>query len=337
MCKINLTIESCVIYAFYNINYEAKKKTFKGPPVMKSNSRTVDAVQFVLEPTTTSRHTYLCRMPSSCPGTTTSRHTYLCRMPSSCPGTTTSRHTYLCRMPSSLSWNYDLPTHIPLSDAVQFVLELRPPDTPTSVGCRLVVLELRPPDTPTSVGCRPVCPGTTTSRHTYLCRMPSSLSWNYDLPTHLPLSDAVQFVLGLRPPDTPTSVGCRPVCPGTTTSRHTYLCRMPSSLSGVSSRICTPSFIFAFIRPKSRHAIFAPTTFFTIAETHQPKCKNGSNRDLIIKFHVFSMTIYTVLPKSDSSGLRYSVRVTRKSNLAEVRQHQRQPTIANPQTQPHGY
>ena len=35
-------------------------------------------------------------------------------------------------------------------------------------------------------------------------------------------------------------------------------------------------------------------------------------------------------PKSDSSGLRYSVRVTRKSDLAKVRQHQRQPTIANP-------
>ena len=36
--------------------------------------------------------------------------------------------------------------------------------------------------------------------------------------------------------------------------------------------------------------------------------------------------------KSDSSGLslRYFVRVTRKSDLVEVRQHERQPTIANP-------
>ena len=33
--------------------------------------------------------------------------------------------------------------------------------------------------------------------------------------------------------------------------------------------------------------------------------------------------------KSDSSGLRYSVRVTRKSDLAEVRQHQRQPKTTN--------
>ena len=229
-----------------------------------------DAVQFVLEPTTTSRHTYLCQMPSSLswnydlpthlplsdavqfvlelqpPDTPTSVR---CRPV--CPGTTTSRHTYLCRMPSTLSWNYDLPTHLPLSDAVQFVLELRPPDTPTSVGCRPVCPGTKtsrhtylcrmpsslswnydlPTHLPLSDAVQFVLEPTTTSRHTYLCQMPSSLSWNYDLPTHLPLLDAVQFVLELRPPDTPTSVGCRPVCPGTKTSRHTYLCRMPSSLS----------------------------------------------------------------------------------------------------------
>lgn len=50
--------------------------------------------------------------------------------------------------------------------------------------------------------------------------------------------------------------------------KRTHRCLMASSLDGSSMRICTPIFILALLRLKSRQAIFAPTTFFVIATQH---------------------------------------------------------------------